>query len=143
MLLARVMPILMRTIGGTCFVAGSALFGSVGVYVLWRERRLSSGARAEGVIIGAEPNSGLDGIRWWPRVAFETPAGEKIEFVNDDAWNTWPEVGRKVQVEYLPERPAEAEIRSATPWVAGLVCVAFAILFAIAAVVFYGGLLGI
>src|SRR5215471_2898620 len=143
MLLARAMPILMRTIGGTCFIALSAIFGSLGIYALLRERRLRAGARAEGVIIGAEPSKGLDGICWWPRVAFETPAGEKIEFVNDDAWNTWPEVGRKVQVEYLPERPAEAEIRSATPWVAGLVCVAFAILFAIAAVVFYCGLVGI
>ena len=54
-------------------------------------------ARTEGVIIGAEPDATGSGIHWWPRVAFDTLDGEKIEFVADVAWNTPPEIGCKVQ----------------------------------------------
>ena len=50
-------------------------------------------------------------------------------------------LGAKYSVEYLPERPNEAEIQSAKPWIGGLLCVLFAAVFVALAVVFYWGMM--
>ena len=145
MLFAHAMPIAMRMIGGTCFAALALVFGSLGIFMLRRMRRLATrGSRTEGVIVGAEPTSGVgeSGIHWYPRVAFETAHGEKIEFVDDRGWNTPPEIGRKVKVTYLPERPSEAEIPSVVSWIGCVGCVVFAAMFVVLSVVFYFGMVG-
>src|SRR5687767_1256706 len=105
------MPI--RLLFGTTMAFVAILLVYSGLWV-WRihSRFGSKGRLTTGKVVDVKMTSDQLGMKWSPTVEFETPEGQKIVFSGAAEENPISK-GRRVKVIYLPENPADAEIRSA------------------------------
>ena len=104
----------------------AAACGSLGVYLFrscWRFR--TKGRLTAGMVVDIEMRSGSNGMKWYPKVEFETLEGQKIAFFASPV-NSPKLKGRSVKVIYMPDNPSEAEIPSIDQWVASFFILLFA-----------------
>src|SRR5678815_1479157 len=111
------MPPVIRLFSGTFMTFMALVWGSLGVYV-WRRysRLMTKGAPAVGTIVDVEMKCDNSGMKWAPKVEFQTPDNQKIVFsgtAQDD--NRKFIKGRSVKVVYMPANPTEAEIQTGFP----------------------------
>jgi len=100
----NLVPWLLVTVGAVTLVLS-------GRQLLRLRRLLSTGARAQGEVLGSRPRS----YRWWhemyrPVVRFRTGNGQEIEFTSKIERSDAEFRGGSVEVMYDPRRPANAEI---------------------------------
>jgi hypothetical protein len=80
-------------------------------------RQLTSGAPAQGTVVGAVQETSDDKTHYHPRVQFTTPDGRTVPFTSGFGSEISPDVGDPVPVRYRPESPEQAEVDSATMWI--------------------------
>jgi hypothetical protein len=116
----------MRLLGGTIMAIIAAACASLGVYLFrfyWRFR--TKGIHTVGMVVDIEMKSGSNGVKWYPKVEFETLEGQKIAFSASPV-NSPKLKGRSVKVIYMPDNPSEAEIPSVDQWIASFFILLFA-----------------
>lgn len=101
-------------------------FAAIGVLIVLSEVRsglhirelLTTGAQAQGVVVGAEESTDNDGdIHYHARVRFITRDGRTIDFISGVGYDTEPAVGDPRPVRYRPDDPYQAEVDKASPWI--------------------------
>jgi hypothetical protein len=107
----------MRLLSGTTMAFVAILLGYFGIWI-WRihSRFGSKGRRTVGKVVDIEMRSDHLGMKFSPKVEFETLEGQKIVFFGEATEENHKLKGRSVKVIYLPENPTDAEIRSGGPW---------------------------
>jgi Protein of unknown function (DUF3592) len=78
---------------------------------------LTTGARAHGVVVGAETSSDDDGDTYYARVRFTTRDGQTKEFTSAVGHASEPSVGDPRPVRYRPDDPEQAEVDKPAPWI--------------------------
>ena len=90
------------------------------------------------MVVDIEMKSGSNGMRWYPKVEFETLEGQKIAFSASPV-NSPKLKGRSVKVIYMPDNPSEAEIPSVDHWIGAILIFFFAAILFGASALFYLG----
>jgi len=121
------MTITMRFLSGTTMAFVAFLLGYFGLWV-WRihSRFGTKGRLTVGKVVDVEMRSDNLGMKFSPKVEFETLEGQKIVFFGEATEENHKLKGRSVKVMYMPENPAEAEIRSSGPVVVMVIVFFFA-----------------
>jgi Protein of unknown function (DUF3592) len=83
--------------------------------------RVSSGAPAQGTVVGAEQKSSGQSmdrptVFYHPKVRFTTPDGRTVVFTSGLGSDNEPEMGYPVRVRYRPDNPELAEIETRWVW---------------------------
>jgi hypothetical protein len=136
------MTLPMQLLGGTVLALMAAACGYFGVWV-WRtgaKFRTKDSRFTVGRVVDVVMTSDNLGMKWSPKVEFETLEGQTIVFVGNPAEDNLRLKGRSVKVVYLPENPAEAEIQSRGPWVVLVLVFIFTAALLFASVSTYLGL---
>jgi hypothetical protein len=130
----------MRLLSGTTMAFAAIVLGYFGLWV-WRIRSRfgTKSRRTVGKIVDVEMRSDNLGMKWSPKVEFETLQGQKIVFFGEASEENEKLRGRSVKVIYMIENPADAEIRSGGPWVVMFIVFLFAGLSLFASAWFYLG----
>jgi hypothetical protein len=125
----------MRLLSGTTMAFVAILLVYFGLWI-WRihSRFGAKGRLAVGKVVDLEMRSDNLGMKWSPKVEFETLEGQKIFFFGEASEENQKLRGRNVKVIYMPENPANAEIRSVGPWVVIVIVFLFAALSLVASV---------
>jgi hypothetical protein len=85
---------------------------------LYMRELLTTGTRADGVVVGAEASSDGDGgTRYYPRVRFTTRDGQTTEFTSGLGYASEPAVGDPRPVRYRADDPEQAEIDKPAPFI--------------------------
>jgi hypothetical protein len=139
-------PIGVRIIGGTVMLASACPFVFFGISMLLRNYKLATkGTAACGAVIAFEEQqgSGVAHRRYYPKVEFQTPGGQKVIFVASVGSNAEPKLGRKVKVLYYAERAQDADVASLLrSWVFPLLLLVFAAAFLLFSLAFYTAFFG-
>ena len=95
--------------------------GSLLIPALRTRRLLKNGVVAEGTVVGAEEDTstdsdGIASTTYKPVVQFTTVDGRTLKFTSTVGYGIEPDVGRFVNVRYLPDHPEQAEIDRAIVW---------------------------
>jgi hypothetical protein len=129
----------MRLLSGTTLAFVAILLGYFGLWI-WRihSRFGTKGRLTVGKVVDVEMRSDNLGMKFSPKVEFETLEGQKIVFLGTAEENPMSK-GRSVKVMYLPENPTDAVIRSGGPLVVMAIVFLFAALSLFASASFYLG----
>ena len=85
---------------------------------LYMRELITTGTRADGVVVGAQASSDGDGgTRYYPRVRFATRDGQTTEFTSGLGYASEPAVGDPRLVRYRPDDPEQAEIDKPGPFI--------------------------
>jgi hypothetical protein len=108
----------MRILLGTTMFFVATLLCYFGFWI-WRihSRFGTKGRLTVGKVVDLEMRSDNLGMKWSPKVEFETLEGQKIIFLGEASEENQKLKGRNVKVMYMSDNPTDAEIRSAGPWV--------------------------
>ncbi len=95
--------------------------GSLLIPALRTRRLLKNGVVAKGTVVGTEENTstdsdGIPSTTYKPVVQFTTVDGRTLKFTSTVGYGIEPDVGRAVNVRYLPNDPEQAEIDRAIVW---------------------------
>ena len=138
--ISHAMPMPVRLMGGTFLVLMAVLFGAIGVLILRRSFRLRTrGSTTDGVVVGSEQRLANHRAYFYPKVEFQSSGGETVVFTASAGSGRSPQIGRKVRVTYLQDKPTEADIPSLRPWIFSFVFLFFTAGFLVVSMLFYTG----
>jgi hypothetical protein len=126
-------------------LAFACMLGFFGISMLRRNYRLSTkGVATSGTVIDFEERMGSrSGRSYYPKVEFQIPSGEKVEFIASVGSSATPKLGRKVKVLYFSDKPQDAEVASLLRfWVFPLLVLGAGAVFLLGSLVFYTAAFG-
>lgn len=91
----------------------SLIFGSIAGWLYYQQINIErNGLATEGTVIDLVESTDSDGTTYAPIVRFKTQSGRAFEFQSKHySYPPQYEIGEKVTVLYLPEKPAEAIVK--------------------------------